>query len=351
MGTDIIITVLLSLSISLFATYYVIRFSKHLNLGDAPSEARKIHKIKIPNFGGIAVFIATMVAYFTFGDYTNPIRPDRLFTISIFLFFIGLADDMDGISARSRLITEFLCALFIIAITDIRLTSLWGILGISELPLWASYIITSSFIVGCINAYNMIDGIDGLLGSLTLLGSVCFGFIFYYANDFLWTILCAAIAGALAGFLYYNLNPAKIFMGNGGSLFLGTIFACFSVRLMQIAPTHQGTIHIMAPATMVFSIIAIPVIDMVATFAIRIYYGESPFIANQCHIHHRIMTLGLNQKQTCAILVAGNLLIIFFAYWVQNTGVLRSLAYTILFCAVLELITVYFSLFYKKKEK
>ncbi|GHS98231.1 undecaprenyl/decaprenyl-phosphate alpha-N-acetylglucosaminyl 1-phosphate transferase [Bacteroidia bacterium] len=348
MGLNILITVLLSLSISIFTTYNVIRFSKHLNLGDAPSEARKIHKIKIPNFGGIAVFIATMVAYFTFSDYSNTIRPDRLFTISIFLFFIGMADDMDGISPGSRLIMEFLCAFFIIAVADIRLTTLWGIFGITDLPIVASYIITSLFIVGCINAYNMIDGIDGLLGSLSLLGSACFGFIFYSEGEWLWTILCAAICGALAGFLYYNRYPAKIFMGNGGSLFLGTIFACFSVRMMQIEPTHEGIIYITAPNTMVFSIIAIPVIDMIATFAIRIYYGDSPFEADQCHIHHRMMTMGLNQNQTCLIIILLNIFIMVFAYFVQDTGVLRSLFYTILFCVVLESIIVYFSLFYKK---
>ncbi|GHT39889.1 undecaprenyl-phosphate alpha-N-acetylglucosaminyl 1-phosphate transferase [Bacteroidia bacterium] len=349
MSLNIIISVILSCSISVFATYNIIRFSKKLGLGDAPSEARKIHKVKIPNLGGVAVFIATMITYFTFSDYSPTIRPDRLFTISIFLFFLGLADDLDGISAKSRLIMEFLCAFFIIAITNIRLTTLWGILGIMDLPVWASYMLTSIFIVGCINAYNMIDGIDGLLGSLALLGTVCFGFIFKFSHEWLWTLLCTSMCGALAGFLYFNWNPAKIFMGNGGSLFLGTIFACFAVRVMQLPPLSNGIITITMPFTLSFSIVAIPVIDMVTVFIIRLAYGDSPFTADQCHLHHRILNLGVSQKQTLGLIVLFNLLIIAFAYFVQNTGALRSLFYTILFCFAVEAIIVYFSLFYKKK--
>jgi len=348
MSINIIIALILSLGVSVFVTYNIILFSDHLGWGDDPSDKRKIHKYKIPNLGGVAVFIATMVSYFAFSDYTNTIRPDKLFSISIFLFFLGLKDDMDGVSVRSRFIIEILCAFFIIYITDIRVTTLWGIFGIEELPLVASYAITMIFIVGCINAYNMIDGLDGLLGSISLIGAVCFGFIFNFSVEWLWTLLCISMCGALLGFLVFNWYPAKIFMGNGGALFLGTIFACFALRVMQLNPIDYNGIQISMPHTMAFSIISIPIIDMITVFALRIYHKRSPFKADNRHIHHRMIRMGLNHAQASLSLVFLNIIIILFAYHIQNTGALRSLIFTILFGFLLELIVIYIAWFHKK---
>ncbi|MDR0863891.1 MAG: undecaprenyl/decaprenyl-phosphate alpha-N-acetylglucosaminyl 1-phosphate transferase [Candidatus Symbiothrix sp.] len=342
MSLNVIIALFLGLGISIFSTYNIINFSKKLGWGDDPSEARKIHKKKVPNLGGVGLFIATMVSYFAFSDYANIIRPDKVFSITIFLFFIGLKDDMDDISVRSRFLMEFACAFFIILITDIRITTLWGIFGIAELPIVASYIITSIFIVGCINAYNLIDGLDGLLGSLALLGSICFGFIFNGSGEWLWTLLCVAMCGALLGFLFYNWYPAKIFMGNGGAIFIGTIFACFAVRVMQLDPFITKNIHITMTHTMAFSIISIPVVDMFTVFMIRIYCGFSPFRADNLHVHHRITKgMGFNHAQASLFLVFVNILIILFAYHIQYTGALRSLLYTILFCCAIELAIIF----------
>ena len=351
MSLNVVIALLLSIVVSVFSIFYIIRFSKHLGWGDDPSEARKIHKRKIPNLGGIGVFIATMVPYFAFSNYADIIRPDKLFSISIFLFFIGLKDDMDGISVRSRFIMQFLCAFFIIFITNIRLTTLWGIFGIQELPLVPSYILTSIFIVGCINAYNMIDGLDGLLGSVSLIGAVSFGFIFNFSGEWLWTLLCIAMCGALLGFLLFNWHPATIFMGNGGALFLGTIFACFALRVMQLSPVEYAGIRLTMLHTLAFSIIAIPIVDMLAVFTLRIYHGFSPFKADNRHIHHRLIGAGLDHAQASLVIVFISILVIVFAYHVQNTGALKSLLWTILFCFVLELVVIFIVYLFKKKKR
>ena len=351
MSLNVIIALLLSIAVSVFSTFYIIRFSRHLGWGDDPSEKRKIHKRKVPNLGGIGMFIATMVPYFAFSDYADIIRPDKLFSISIFLFFIGLKDDMDGISVRSRFILQFLCAFFIIFITNIRLTTLWGIFGIQELPVFPSYILTSIFIVGCINAYNMIDGLDGLLGSIALIGAVCFGFIFNFSGEWLWTLLCIAMCGALLGFLLFNWHPASIFMGNGGALFLGTIFACFALRVMQLQPVEYQGIRFTMLHTLAFSIIAIPVVDMLMVFILRVYHGLSPFKADNRHIHHRLIGAGLDHAQASLVIVFLSLLIITFAYQVQETGALKSLLLTILFCFVLELAVIFVVYLVRKKKK
>ncbi|MDL2224366.1 undecaprenyl/decaprenyl-phosphate alpha-N-acetylglucosaminyl 1-phosphate transferase [Bacteroidales bacterium OttesenSCG-928-M06] len=338
MSLNIIIAFFLSITISAFVTYKVIRFSQKLGWGDDPSEKRKIHKKRIPNLGGFAVFIATMVTYFAFSDYTNTVRPDKLFSISIFLFFIGVRDDMDGISARSRLLFEFICAFFIIYITDIRMTTLWGIFGVSQISIFTSYILTSIFIVGCINAYNLIDGIDGLLGSLSLLGAICFGLIFNFSGEWLWTLLCVAMSGALLGFLLYNWSPAKIFMGNGGALFLGTIFACFSLRVMQLLPVNFSEINISMPHTMAIGIVSIPLMDMLMVSLLRIVRKKPPFSPDNRHIHHVLLDMGLGHRQSTLLLIMINIIIIAFAYFIQDTGALRSLLFTIAFAFSIELV-------------
>ncbi|MDH8700822.1 UDP-GlcNAc:undecaprenyl-phosphate GlcNAc-1-phosphate transferase [Dysgonomonadaceae bacterium PH5-43] len=338
MSINIIIVLILSIGISVFVTSKTIKFSKALGFGDDPSEKRKIHKKKIPNLGGIAVFIATIVPYFAFSDYADTIRPDKLFSISIFLFFIGVKDDMEPMSVRSRILFEFICALFIIYITDIRLTTLWGIFGIQEIHIVTSYILTSLFIVGCINAYNFIDGIDGLLVSLTLYGAVSYALVFHYANEWLWTLLCVSMAGALIGFLIYNWSPAKIFMGNGGALFLGTMFACFALRIMQLPAMTFGNAHISAPHTMAISVIAIPIVDMIFVVIVRLFRRHNPFKSDNRHIHHNLLKIGFNHAQSTLILVFLTFLTITFAYFVQDTGALRSLLLMLAFVVALEII-------------
>jgi len=351
MSINIIIAFFLSLALSLITTRQVIRFSLKLNIGDKPFENRKIHKVITPNLGGIGVFIGTCVAYFAFSDYSLTIRPDKLFSISIFLFFLGVQDDLEPMSALKRLLLEFACAFFIIYLTDIRLTTLWGIFGIEELPIMASYILTSVFIVGCINSYNFIDGLDGLLGSIALLGSICFGLIFNLYGEWLWTLLAVVMCGGILGFLFYNWNPSRIFMGDGGALFLGTIFSCFALRVMQLPPENHDSFHmILAPHTIAFSIIAVPIIDMVTVFILRILHGNSILKADRRHVHHRLLEIHLDHSSATFIILLANILIISFAYLVQSQGALKSLIYTVSFCFILELILIYCIWLYKRKN-
>ncbi len=328
----------ISVIISVFSTDHVIGFSSRHGIVDTAVGGRKIHKKSVPNLGGICVFIASMFTYFAFSDYTNGPRPDKLFSISILLFFVGLKDDLEPVHAWRRFIYEFLCAFFIIYITDIRIPRLYGIFYIDVLPYWVSFGLTSVFIVACINAYNMIDGIDGLLSSLSLLGTLVFGIMFYDVGEWLWALLCVSVAGALVGFLIFNWQPAKIFMGNGGSMFMGTIFACISLRVIQLDHINGSFFTITMPVTIALGVIAIPIIDMLTVFAMRVFRKQSPFKADKNHVHHRLLDLGLPHWQAVLMLVLANVLIIGFAYWVQNTGALRSILLTFGFCLLLELL-------------
>lgn len=339
---NVIIAFILSFVISVIIINTVIKYSIRVGLGDKPTEKRKIHTKVTPNLGSLGVYIGTMVAYFAFSDYNYVIRPDKLFSIATLLFFMGMKDDLEPMLPKHRLITEFLCAFFIVYITDIRFITLWGIFGIESLPIWASYCLSALFIVTCINAYNLIDGIDGLLGSISLLGAVCFGFLFNFAQEWLWTLLCVALCGSLMGFLIFNWHKASVFMGNGGALFLGSIFACFSLHLMQYpGELWSQYVHVSMPHTIAFSIIAIPLVDLIYVFFSRIIQKKPPFLADNSHIHHRILELGCNHSQATLIILLMNILIIIFAYYIQETGALKSLIYTISFALFLNLLMTY----------
>jgi len=331
----------ISVIIAVFSTDHIIGFSNRHGIVDGVGDERKIHKKSVPNLGGICVFMASMFSYFVFSDYADVPRPDKLFSISILLFFVGLKDDIESVPAWRRFAYEFLCAFFIIYITDIRIPRLYGILYIDELPYWASFGLTSVFIVACINAYNMIDGIDGLLTSLSLLGIITFGIMFYDVGEWLWALLCVSVAGSLLGFLIFNWQQAKIFMGNGGSMFMGTIFACISLRVMQLDHINGSFFTVSMPMTIALGVIAIPIFDMLSVFTIRICNKQSPFKADKRHTHHRLLDLGLQHRQAVLVLVLTNILIIGFAYWVQETGALKSILYTLGFCLLLELVLIF----------
>jgi UDP-N-acetylmuramyl pentapeptide phosphotransferase/UDP-N-acetylglucosamine-1-phosphate transferase len=337
-----VLVFLTSLAISVFATQRIIRFSKNNDFYDKP-DARKLHVEKISNLGGVSVFMASMFAYFAFSNFTSFPRPDTLFSISILLFFIGLKDDIEPVAAYRRLAYEFICAAFIIYFTDVRIVSIFGIFTITDLPYWASFILTSIFIVACINAYNMIDGIDGLLGALSILGVSLFGVMFFSVSEYLWTILSISVLGALIGFLIYNWHPARIFMGNGGSMFMGTFFACISLRFMQLGAFEITGIFdgidlkVLMPHTIAISIISIPIFDMLSVFIVRVLNKQSPFKADKRHTHHRLLDLGFSHWQVVFVLLFINITIVVFAYFVQDAGALKSLLYTLLYCICLQL--------------
>lgn len=338
---EMMLTFLVSMMIAVYSIKQIIGFANSKKMYDVPDE-RKIHTRKISNLGGIGVFMASMFAYFAFSNLPIYPRPDTLFAILILLFFVGLKDDIDPVSPYRRLFYEGICAFLVIYLTDVRIPSFFGVFGIYELPYAVSCGLTLIFFLACINAYNMIDGIDGLLGTICLLGSILFGLAFLSAGLFLWALLCASVMGALFGFLIYNWHPARIFMGNGGSMFLGTLFACLSLRFRQLGAMelsyfeHAMTIKITMPHTIALSIISIPIFDMLTVFIIRVVNRQSPFKADKRHTHHRLLDIGLSQRMSVLVLLLANITIILFAYFVQDTGALRSMLYTMLFCAFLQ---------------
>lgn len=296
----------------------VIAVARLKHLFDEPSEERKIHIYKTPNLGGVGIYCAflfsvALVIPTSILPYFN-----SFVAASLIIFAIGLKDDLVGLGPTKKFLAQIAAAGIIAFLGEIRLTSFHGLFGIGEISYPLSILITILINIFIYNAINLIDGIDGLAGSLGLLGSITFAICFYLMGNQGDCLLAIAFSGSLIGFLYYNITPAKTFMGDTGSLFIGFMLAVFLVRFVELNKVHN-TFFIAAPAIALATII-IPVVDTVRVFMFRVLRGRSPFVADSNHLHHRFINMGFTHIQTTLILVASNGLFIAAAYLLQSIG-------------------------------
>jgi len=293
----------------------VIFMVKRFKLFDRPN-ARKEHIVPTPTFGGISIFAGMMVSLlFWFKFYNHP-SIITFFLSMILLFGVGIMDDLKDLAARYKLVIEVGVAT-LLAVSGIRITSFGGLFGINELHIMAQYIITVVAIVGITNAFNLIDGIDGLAGGLGFMSLVTLGIFLTISKDLNYAIIAFALAGALLGFLYFNFNPARIFMGDTGSLMLGFVIAVLCVQLMKINSLHPTPV---VPNIYVFTlgIVMIPVFDTLRVFGTRIWKGRSPFSADKTHIHHLITNKGFTHAFAARVICVFHGFILILVYWMKN---------------------------------
>jgi UDP-N-acetylmuramyl pentapeptide phosphotransferase/UDP-N-acetylglucosamine-1-phosphate transferase len=205
----------------------------------------------------------------------------------------------------------------LIAISGIRISSFDGLFGINELPLIAQYTFTILAIVGITNAFNLIDGIDGLAGGLGFMSLVTLGLFLIMSGDVNTALVAFALAGGLLAFLYFNFNPARIFMGDTGSLIVGFVIAVLCIRLMQVNAFVTKPYLTHAP-TFVLGIVFIPVFDTLRVFAIRIWNGGSPFVADKTHIHHLLTNAGYSHVLATRMICCIHGFILIEGYWLRE---------------------------------
>lgn len=292
----------------------IVRISKEKNLYDEPNE-RRINKTVIPNLGGVALFIGVSIATLLSLHQLEFIEFRYIQASLIILFFIGIKDDILIISARKKFIAQIGCALILIIPGGIRFTNLHGIFGLDEINYALSVFITLLAIVSIINAINLVDGIDGLAASIGVFASVIFGAKFLITSNGDYAILCFAMIGSLLAFLWFNVygRTNKIFLGDTGSLILGLLIAVQVIQYNEFALKTTPQEIAFSP---IFSlaILATPLADMIRVFAIRIFKGESPFVPDLGHIHHRLLKLGFSHFNSTIIIVLTNCLIITLAF-------------------------------------
>ena len=311
-------------SIRLFPV--LIYLSHKKNLMDEPVE-RSSHTQKTPTLGGVGIFISFSLVLILFGIFADFIREDliKLLTVigaSILLLFLGLKDDLLVISPRKKFVGQLVASLLVILATDVRIISMEGILGVYTLPYIVSVIFTLFVFVLIINAYNLIDGIDGLAGGIAVMVCGFFG-VYYMLNDYLFMSLVSfVLIGAQCGFLEHNLSKSqKLFMGDSGSLFTGFLLAYLVVVFLNFNLMATTEFRIENAPVLALAITSFPLFDTLRVFAVRMYHGKSPFDADRNHIHHRFLRLGFNHKKASSTIVATNTFIIVLVLTLQSLNI------------------------------
>jgi UDP-N-acetylmuramyl pentapeptide phosphotransferase/UDP-N-acetylglucosamine-1-phosphate transferase len=246
-------------------------------------------------------------------------------------------DDMNDLRARNKLAIQLALAT-LIAFSGVRINNLNGILGVHELPVTAQYTLTILIIAGITNAYNLIDGIDGLAGGLGFMSLIIIGLFLTLSGDANIALIAFALAGGLLGFLYYNFNPARIFMGDTGSLVLGFVIAVLTVRLIQFNTTGSFKLIQHAPV-FGLSLVMIPVFDTLRVFATRIWRGRSPFDPDKTHIHHLLTNNGWSHNFAAQLICAAHGLILIAGYFLKN--IRQEVGIIILFALMLLIVFVF----------
>ncbi len=280
-----------------FLVPLVISFSKKEGLVDLPND-RKIHKKPISRIGGVAIWLSTMLTFLclVFMSYypTGSLLSGILLGSSM-MFLLGLVDDIYNLPAKFKLLIQLSIATMVYLL-GVQINSI-PFFGGFELGFW-SYPLTILWIVGISNALNFIDGVDGLAGSVTTINSITLAIIalaMVPPNPII-ALIGFILAGSMLAFLTYNFNPAKIFMGDSGALFSGFLLATISITGVMKA----ATVAILLP----FVVLAVPIMDITYSSLRRIFKGQSPFVADAEHIHHKLLHAGFSQKKTVVILTS-----------------------------------------------
>ena len=293
----------------------IISLIKKYSLYDMP-DARKEHSAPIPTMGGIAIITGMMMGLFLWFPFSSGAGQISFFFSIAVLFALGIMDDLKDLSPKYKFIIQAGVAA-LIALSGIRIISLDGLFGITELPLSAQYTLTFLAIVGITNAFNLIDGIDGLAGGLGFMSLITLGIFLTISGDANTALVAFAMAGGIFAFMYFNLNPARIFMGDTGSLVLGFVVAILCIRLMQVNVVNPNP-SLPHVSLFVLSIILIPVFDTIRVFATRIWKGKSPFVADKTHIHHLLTNQGFSHAFATKLICFLHGFILIEAYWLRE---------------------------------
>ncbi|MEO7766510.1 MAG: MraY family glycosyltransferase, partial [Ferruginibacter sp.] len=235
-------------------------------------------------------------------------------------FFLGIKDDILILSAAKKFIGQLVAAGIIIKFGGVQITNMHGFLGINEIPPIASIIFTLFTVVVIVNSFNLIDGVDGLAGCLGLLTAVVFGTYFSYVGQTIYAVMAFSMAGSLIGFLMYNFSPAKIFMGDTGSLLIGLINSIMVVKFINIAGNESMRLPLQAAPAIGIAILIVPLFDTLRVFSLRILDKRSPFSPDRTHVHHFLLDLGFSHRKVTLLCVATNIAFIGMAFFLRQFG-------------------------------
>lgn len=300
-------------------------------LFDKP-DVRKHHVAIIPSLGGIGIFAGIMISFLLFTPAESISGFHTMIAAIFVLFFTGFFDDLTDLPARLKLIIQAVTAM-VVMYSGLRLQTLNGFMGIHELNIFWQYALTGFIILFLTNAYNFIDGLDGLAATIGLIIFSVFSILFYIQHEYSWMMLCLSVMGGLISFLYFNFNPARIFMGDTGSLVIGFLIACSTVKLIGL--WFAAPVISFGPALTVATLFIL-IFDLTRVVFIRLSNGMSPFKADRSHLHHMICRQQFGHRGGTILMAAFNVM---FIMLVIPLGKLRFTTFFIFcFCLAIALL-------------
>lgn len=315
--------ILLSYITAFIPSYFiipsVINVAKVKHLCDEPGE-RRSHTESTPSLGGIAIFVGTVFSVILWTPFEIFGQLQYTLCAFIIIFMVGVKDDILPMTPYRKLLGELMAAGILTFKAGVRITDVHGFLGFHAIPEWFSIPLTIFTIIVIINAFNLMDGINGLSGSVTSLIAITFGIWFYLVNHLSLAILAFALAGATTAFLKYNFTPARIFMGDTGALLLGLVCSILVIKFIEINQTLQSPFTFSAAPAVAIGILILPLFDTARVFAIRASRGKSPFSPDRLHMHHLLIDLGLSHMQATGVLVMVTFMFIMFVFKFQSLG-------------------------------
>lgn len=322
---NILLSAVLAFIITFFSIPVIIEVAKAKKLYDEPDE-RKVHKNVIPTLGGMGIFSGFIIALLM--GIPGGVNPEFQYFVAatMVMFFLGLKDDVMILSASKKFIGQLVCAGILIKFGNIRLDDMHGFLGIHEIPPIASIVLTTFTIIVVTNAFNLIDGIDGLAGTLGLITTFTFGLYFFYIGSVPYAVMAFTLCASLVAFLIYNFSPAKIFMGDTGSLLLGTINSILVIKFISVAGSAGTSLPMSSAPALGFAILMVPLFDTLRVFAIRIFKRRSPFSPDRNHIHHFLLDLGFSHRKITLSIGSVAILFIVAAFALRNLNTTLILA-------------------------
>lgn len=286
--TSLIFTFGLAFVISQETLPMIRRWARRRGQMDMP-DARKLHATPVPRLGGVGIFLAVTTPLLLFGNLDQKLV--GLLLGALVIFGAGLINDLYGLEPKSKFLGQALACLTAVLVGGLQINTLGNLFGGGELHLTGhtATAFTVFAVVGVSNALNMIDGLDGLSSGIGMIACVAFAFLGMQSGDSFTVLTSLALLGALLGFFRYNRTPARLFMGDSGSLLLGYLLGFMAVHLTQSAPAA-------VTPTVPLVILAVPLFDALRVTARRLLRGGNPFRPDRSHIHHCLLDLGLEQQ-------------------------------------------------------
>ena len=345
---DIEYTALYTFFLSFIITFLVIPriilFAKRFRLADKAG-VRASHEGSVPIFGGVAIFIGIIISLSLFLDFYN-----MLFLIIslLIIFFVGVIDDLLGLSPYKKLIGQIIATLIIIYFGEIQINNMHGVLLVHEIPLVISVLFTLFVVIVITNGFNLIDGVDGLASGVGVISSFFFGVIALIMNQINMVIIAFSLMGSLMAFLRYNFHPAKIFMGDTGSLVVGMILSVLAINLIQYGFIYEEISFLNKGPLIAIAFLALPLFDSLRVFIVRASKGIGPLSAGRDHIHHALLDLGLGHRKTAITLYLTSCLLIIVAYLFLDLNI--NMGIFILSCVSYIILIIPFYLLRKRRE-